>query len=521
VRILLVLPKPPPSFWTCSEASPITGCSSHMQNIALPTLAALTPPDFEVTIVDEAAQPLDFDGDWDLVGITGYITHARRMFEIADEFRRRGRPVAIGGPYASLSPGRVRPHADILFVGEAERTWPTFLEDFRAGRWRDEYRAESAIELKDSPVPAVEKLEARYMTGLVQTSRGCPFQCEFCDVIVYLGRKQRHKEPDKVVAELEQLYGEGYRYVFLADDNFTANRKKCVEILSAVRDWNQGKPEPVHFSTQLSIDIARETDAGVLDLCAEAGMREVFIGIETPDHDALKEVKKHQNVRVDLVADIGRIQSKGMAVWAGMISGFDADTRESFARQYEFVQRAGILVVALSLLVAPEGTPLEDRLRREGRLTDDVDDVFISTNIIPKSMTRDDLLVGARWLWNRLYAPEAFLARVGVMADRMPSRGERRQASRDSAQYWARLFDEYERMGPEFRTLPRRAIKLFRAKDTTVLGGALVFYCHVVKLLKRWDIWDPALALAEQPDFDGAAARTLRAAAVGANSAAG
>ena len=283
-RILLVNPLPSLSLYSWPEVGDITGHPAYIMNIAPPTLAAMTPPEVEVTIVDEAVEPVSFDGDWDLVGITGYLTQMRRMCEIADEFRRRGRLVAIGGPYASLSPHVVRPHADILFIGEAEATWPAFLEDFLSGHWQAEYRSTELVDVQTSPVPALSTLRpGAYELGVVQTSRGCPFECEFCDVIIYLGRKQRHKTPSRVVDELEQMYAAGYRSIFLSDDNFTANRQRAAETMRAVRDWNRSQPEPVALYTQLSIDVTRDADLPLLDLCAEAGLKQAFVGIETPE----------------------------------------------------------------------------------------------------------------------------------------------------------------------------------------------------------------------------------------------
>lgn len=502
MKILLVQPRSRPSFWTLSEAQSITGCPAYMQNLALPTLAALVPHDVEVTILDEAVHPINFDEQWDLVGITGYVTHKARMVAVADEFRRRGQLVAIGGPFATLSPSTLRPHADILFIGEAEKTWPEFFADFHAGRWKSEYRAVGAVDLQSSPLPAEDKLEpGRYVIGVVQTSRGCPFECEFCDVIVYLGRKQRHKTPERVIAELEQLYNVGYRYVFLADDNFTANRRKAAETLTAIRQWNRNKPEPTFFMTQVSVDVARDADVPLLDLCAAAGLREAFVGIETPDQDALREVKKRQNIRSDLLADVHRIQRRGIVVWAGMICGFDADTTASFRLQYDFAQAAGTPIISLSLLNAPEGTPLERRLANDGRLTTELDDFYFDTNIIPKRMTKEQLLRGARWLWNKLYAPSAFLERVEVLARHIPERKQSRELSPQNVLYWQRVFASYEQMGPEFRCVPREAIKLFRKKDSSLLGGSLVFYSNAVGLLRKSGLWDPSLAALDEPEF--------------------
>src|SRR5215471_6243416 len=393
-------------------------------NIALPTLAALAPPEVEVTVVDEAVEAVDFDTHWDLVGITGYLTQMRRMCEIADEFRRRGQLVAIGGPYASLSPEVVRPHADILFRGEAEQTWPAFLEDFLGDHWQSEYAAGHAVvDLHTSPVPDLRTLRPlAYEQGVVQTSRGCPFECEFCDVIVYLGRKQRHKQPSRVVAELELLYRAGYRSVLLADDNLTASRQRAAEIMTAVGEWNRRQAVPLALFTQLSIDVTRDRDLPLLDVCADAGLRQAFVGIETPSADALREVHKRQNLRDDLVADVHRIQQRGIMVQAGMITGFDSDTLESFGVMYTFLQAAGIPMVLLAQLNALDGTPLQRRLAAEERLKPLLlSDAMLDTNIIPKQMTSQQLLKGTVWLLNRLYAPSAFLERLAVFAAQLPA----------------------------------------------------------------------------------------------------
>ena len=505
MKVLLINPAQCMSLYTFSEVNDITLRPGHLPNLALPTLAALAPEDVEVTLVDENVEPVNYDQHWDIVGITGYISHKKRMIEIADEFRCRGQLVVIGGPYASLSPGTVRPHADVLFMGEAEETWPEFLADFRKGEWKDEYRADDKIDIRSSPVPAMKKLDNdAYMMGVVQTSRGCPFECEFCDVIIYLGRKQRHKAPERVVDELEQLYSLGYRTAFLSDDNFTANRKRAAEIMTAVSAWNHSKPERMQFVTQLSIDIARDRDIGLLDLCADAGLTQAFIGIETPNPEALREVKKHQNLRSDLITDVQRIQSKGIMVQAGMISGFDSDTLDSFRHQYEFVQAAGIPMVSVSVLNAPEGTPLEKRLLDEDRLLiEPMDDLYINTNIIPKRMTREQLFYGMQWLLNKVYQPRAFLDRVAIFAEHLPeSRATTAPATRRAAEFWDRIVSAYDGLGPEFRNIPRDAIRLFHRKNIDGISTALVFYKHVVCVIRKWNLWNPALALIDEPDFE-------------------
>jgi radical SAM superfamily enzyme YgiQ (UPF0313 family) len=501
-RILLVNPLPSLSLYSWPEVGDITGHPAYIMNIAPPTLAAMTPPEVEVTVVDEAVEAVSFEGDWDLVGVTGYLTQMRRMCEIADEFRRRGRLVAIGGPYASLSPDLVRPHADILFIGEAEATWPAFLQDFLDGHWQAEYRSTELVDLRTSPIPALQKLRpGAYELGVVQTSRGCPFECEFCDVIVYLGRKQRHKTPARVVDELEQMYAAGYRSIFLSDDNFTANRQRAAETMVAVREWNQRLPRPVALYTQLSIDVTRDRDLPLLDLCAEAGLKQAFVGIETPNPDALREVKKRQNLRSDLIADVHRIQSRGIMVQAGMITGFDSDTLESLARQFAILQEPGIPMVLLALLNALDGTPLQRRLANENRLKPLLlADAALDTNVIPKQMTSRQLIKGTAWLLNKLYAPDNFLERLQIFAEQLPVDRVRATPHGDAA-FWERVAGSYAALGADLRDVPVAAVKLFRGRDTHGLRTALVFYRSAVGVLRRWGVWDPHQGDLAQPDF--------------------
>lgn len=506
MRILLVSPASTAAFFSLTEVSDIVGRPGYMPNLALPTLVALAPDDVEITIMDEEVAPIDFDQRWDLVGITGYTTHQRRMFEIADEFRRRGQLVAIGGPYASLSPTHVRPHADILFIGEAEETWPQFLEDFRGGDWKSEYRATSVIDLMTSPIPDISKLPLdAYNVGVVQTSRGCPFECEFCDVIVYLGRKQRHKPAERVVQELEQWYEADYRSVFLSDDNFTVNRRHAKEVMSAIAEWNQGKLEPMDFGTQLSIDIARDQDGELLDLCAQAGLKQAFIGLETPNADALREVKKRQNLKGDLVTDVHRVQRHGIAVQAGIVTGFDADTTESFRLTFDFLQEAGVPIAMVNILQAPEGTPLANRLLREGRLAPrpftENKPTFAHTNIIPKRMSSHELAAGTMWLLNRLYAPESFLERCRVLAMNLPEVHASARPSRRGLEAWQRLFASYAALGPEFRDVPRRALMYCRHREIQGIAMALVYYKNLQAILRGQGLWNPELGQREAPDF--------------------
>ena len=506
MRLLIVNPAVPPNLHCLTEAADIAGVPAFMPNLALPTLAALAPADVEVTLADEAVAPVDLDTDCDVVAITGYITQRGRMAQLAAEFRRRGRLVVIGGPYASLSPQRMREHADVLFIGEAEETWPRFLADYRSGTWQTEYRATRTIALDESPAPAMHLLQRRdYSMGVVQTSRGCPFECEFCDVIVYLGRKQRHKSPERVVAELETLHRLGYRRVFLSDDNLTAHRARARAIMQAVANWQRTKPERVFLVTQLSIDVARDRD--LLGLCADAGLQQVFIGIETSDVDALREVKKRQNVRANLVDDIQTFFRHGISVQAGMITGFDHDRLDAFERQFRFAQQSGLPTLTAGVLNAPDGTALERRLRAEGRIDEDaVCDVYLGTNIVPKQMSRAQLIEGARWLLNALYIPDAFLARLKVMASHLPDvRSYQAGDLRGAMLLWQRVVAGFTTLGPEFVRIPREAARLFRGKSMELLSVNLVFYKHIISVLRAWGAWDPVSGRGPAP-FSGATA---------------
>ncbi len=386
-------------------------------DLATTTVAALAPSDFKISLCDEHLLPVDFDCSADYIGLTGKSSQTGRMLALARAFRERGKIVIIGGPFASLSPKTVRPYCDILVRGEIEDIAPQLFADLRTGQWQVEYIG-GQPDLRSSPIPRWDLYPNDYaVTGCVQTSRGCPFECEFCDVIQYAGRKQRHKAVDQILAELDVLYQYGYSSVFLADDNFTVYRRRTKELLIALRDWNHSKPNgAMRFSTQLSIDTAREDE--ILQLCAEAGLNYVFIGIETPNEDSLRESKKRQNVGINLIDQLQRFLDHGIGIIGGMMVGFDSDGPDIFERQYQFAMATSIPVFTLGALVAPESTPLYSRMQKSNRLTGDNNQNAYAasapwhTNIIPNLMTQKELLAGIRWLGNRLYHPVAFKQRV-------------------------------------------------------------------------------------------------------------
>ena len=388
-------------------------------DLTIVTLAAMAPADFDIKLCEEAIEPIDLNLRPDFVAITGKISQWNRARQIADYFRAQGVTVIIGGPHASLSPDVARPHCDILFRGEMEELAAEFFSDLLSGRWKAEYVG-GRPDLRTSPVPRWDLYPNRNAVyGTLQTSRGCPFECEFCDVIEYLGRKQRHKPIDQVLLELDQLYRHGYRGVFLADDNFAVYRARAKELLRAIADWNNRQASgPMNFTTQVSIDAAGDDE--MLDLCVAANLTHVFIGIETPNEDSLRLSKKRQNLKKDLSSEVRRFVDRGISVEGGMIVGFDADDQSIFDRQYEFAMSTPVPVFTLGSLVAPAATPLHARLAKEGRLRNDGGEIGgtpWSTNIIPKLMTNDELLEGVRWLCNSIYEPKAFEMRINDLID--------------------------------------------------------------------------------------------------------
>jgi len=407
-KILFVYPCFPMSFWSFGYIKQIGGFTAVMPPLGLAILAALTPPEFDVEIVDENIEAIDFDAECDVVALSAMAIQEARLFEVADAFRRRGRLVCMGGPICNVLPERCRPHCDVLFEGEGEYIWKQFLADWREGTHRDHYVQADKIDMRDSPAPRVELLKVdRYRLGCVQTTRGCPFKCEFCDIIVTYGRKVRAKPVAHVIAELQQWADHGVDFVTLADDNLVGDRAYCRQMLRAVADWNRARAVPISLFAEMSVDAVRDPE--LLELCRQANITEMFLGVETPRKAGLRETLKMQNVATDLVSAVKTIQSYGMVTVAGMIIGFDSDDAAIFEDQYAFLQEAGIPIVMLGLLQAIPRTPLYERLERTGRLRSPAqgNNTLSFTNIEPVCMRYDELVDGYRTLFTRLYTLDA------------------------------------------------------------------------------------------------------------------
>jgi radical SAM superfamily enzyme YgiQ (UPF0313 family) len=496
VRIYLVTPRNPASFWTYDHILPTLGKRCAFPNLSMPTVAGLTPADVEVVLCDENVEEVDLDFDADIVGITGYIIHRDRMLALADAFRRRGRFVVIGGPYASLCPEELRGRADVLFVDEAEETWPEFLRDFAAGAWKAEYRPAEKPALTGSPMPRFDLLKVdRYHALTIQFARGCPFNCEFCDIIVVYGRRPRTKTVDQVMAEIAECHRLGAKQVFIVDDNFIGNKRLAKDLLRAIGDWSEAHGHPIHFNTEVTLNAAQDEE--LLGLLRAAHFTTVFVGIESPRAASLMETHKTQNLRGNLVDSVRRIQAYGIQVQAGMIVGFDHDDATIFEEQLRFIQDARIPVSMTGMLQAMPKTPLHTRMAAAGRLVGETTgDQFVFSNILPSGMTRLELYRGYRELVLRLYGYRNFGRRArSYLLGKGREVGHGIELSRGQVGLFVRIL-----WRTVVRTSPRRAWFTLSLLGTTALRRPSVFVDAVALAVVHKGLYDYVHALRRHLD---------------------
>ncbi len=415
--IVLINPRFDVSYWGLEHALPFLGAKAILPTACLPLLAALTPPGHAVQLVDENVEAIDFDrcARADIVGITGMNVQRRRMREIIQELRKRRAFIVVGGPWVTVQEDYFGDLADVVFVGEAEETWPLFLAEWQQGTHQRRYEQSAPTDMSTVPVPRLDLLHCgAYAHGSIQFSRGCPFACEFCDIIVVFGRRPRLKTARQVTAELDAIRAQGLRTALVVDDNLVGNKKAIKELLRHVIQWQQEHGYPMTLVTEASLDLVE--DAELMRMMVEANFTTVFVGIETPNEAALRETKKLQNLRKGgtMVEKVHRIQQAGLEVWSGMIVGFDHDDAGIFEAQSRFVQDARIINAMVNMLVAVPRTPLHERLRREGRL-DPADLSPYGTNVIPRQISRAALRDGYVALMRALYEPGAYFDRVDAL----------------------------------------------------------------------------------------------------------
>jgi len=415
MNILLIYPACPDTFWGFRHAVDFISKKAVHPPLGILTVAAMLPGEWKKKVVDMNVSRLkDKDVDWaDMVFISAMAVQKKSAQKVIARCKHKGKVIVAGGPLFTAAPDDFM-DVDHLVLNEAEATLPQFLQDLREGQPRRVYRSETFPEMEKAPVPMWELLDMKkYLSMDIQYSRGCPFDCDFCDITTLFGRNVRTKNKWQLLTELEQLYFTGWRgNVFLVDDNFIGNKGKLKnDVLPAMIDWQKKRKTPFVFSTEVSVNVADDED--LMRMMVEAGFETVFVGIETPEEESLEGCNKKQNTRRNLVESVKKLQAFGLEVTGGFIVGFDNDSPSIFSKQIEFIKNSGIITAMVGLLNAPRNSKLYKRLKSENRLIQDCtgNNTDFSINFIPK-MDMSRLLEGYQTILKEIYSYKPYYERV-------------------------------------------------------------------------------------------------------------
>lgn len=414
MNILLVYPQFPDTFWSFKHALKFIRKKASSPPLGLLTVAAMLPATWEKRLVDINVKDLqDDDLAWaDMVLISAMTVQRKSSQEVIKKAREAGKTIVAGGPLFTAEP-EAFPDVDHLILNEAEITLPLFLADLGRGKPERTYTTDDYADITTTPPPMWELIELRHYDSLsLQFTRGCPFNCDFCNVTALLGHRMRLKTTQQLINELDKIYALGWRRgIFIVDDNFIGNKRILKrEVLPAMIEWRKGK-KGCHFTTEASINLSDDDE--LIRLMVQAGFTQVFVGIETPDELALAECSKSQNRNRDLVSSVKKLQQRGLQVMGGFIVGFDSDDETIFERMIEFIQQSGIVTAMVGLLQAPIGTELYQRMLQDGRIRSvySGDNVDGESNIIPK-MDPNLLKNGYRTILDSIYSAKGFYERV-------------------------------------------------------------------------------------------------------------
>ena len=488
MRILCVYPLFPKSYWGHEYTMRLSEKRAVLPPLGLLTVAALLPPDWEIQLCDMNVEPLRPSRlEWaDVVFLSGMILQRESLLEVARAARRAGKIVVVGGPYATMSPETLEPLVDCVVVGEAEELIAPLAELLSRGeKLPARMKARERPDIGQSPTPRFDLLRVQaYQSLSLQSSRGCPFKCEFCDIIEIFGRKPRLKTPEQISRELDALLATGYHGpVFVVDDNFIGNKRRAHALLEAIGAWTRMHGAPFGFYTQASVNLA--ADDALIEAMSKAGFSSVFLGIETPSTEALRQANKLQNTTVDIHAAVQKLTSRGFEVMGGFIVGFDSDTAQTLDEQRRWILESSVPLAMIGLLMALPGTQLERRLVREGRLLRDCSgDNFIRPNFVTM-MDETELLEGYARLLEEVYTPRAYFARASRSLE---VRGEDRTGYKLPLAYAVRCLlrslyhqgvrgayrrDYWSFLGRVLRRSPRRFAKAIRL---AIVGEHMIRY---------------------------------------------
>ena len=417
MKILMVYPRYPDTFWSFKYALKFINKRASFPPLGLLTIAAMLPEEWQVKLVDMNVSGLsNRDIRWaDYVFISAMVTQRSSARDVIFRCNRLDTRVVAGGPLFTTEYEKME-GVDHFVLDEAEVTLPLFLGDLEAGNARHVYTSKERPDITKTPIPDWSLVKMKQYSSMnVQYSRGCPYNCEFCDIVVLNGNRPRTKNKNQMLDELEALYQRGWRDgVFIVDDNFIGNKRKLKsEILPAIVDWMKARGYPFTLQTETSINLA--DDEGLMQLMVDAGFETVFIGVESPNEESLAECGKLLNKKCDLISSVKKIQNYGMQVQGGFIVGFDSDPNSIFKSQINFIQKSGIVTAMVGLLNAPRGTRLYQRLKKERRLLGDSsgDNTDCSINFVPK-MKYETLINGYKHILKTIYSPKQYYERVRI-----------------------------------------------------------------------------------------------------------